>query len=193
MNKLSLVFTLAVLLLPFKSVSESLSAHVHGVSELMIAIENDEIEVQLISPAMDIVGFERKAKTDKEVIAVNSAKSQLEVGSSLFSFMDSSCKLDSSAVDVSSLIEEQKHEHSHSKHSHEESLSEHHHHEDDDRHFEVIANYKYSCQEQSVPTAISVNLFKLFPRMEKIQVVWLAQNKQGAVTLTPEEFKVEFD
>ncbi len=36
----------------------NLKAHVHGLSELTIVMEQKKLEIQLIAPAMDLVGFE---------------------------------------------------------------------------------------------------------------------------------------
>lgn len=39
---------------------QSLSAHLHGVATLNIALDDQQLELQLNSPAMNIVGFEYK-------------------------------------------------------------------------------------------------------------------------------------
>ena len=45
----------------------NLGAHVHGVSELNIVIEGNKIEIQLRTPAKNIVGFEHEASTKKQI------------------------------------------------------------------------------------------------------------------------------
>ena len=43
----------------------SLVAHVHGLSELAIAMEGEKLEIQFTSPAMNLVGFEHQASSRK--------------------------------------------------------------------------------------------------------------------------------
>ena len=45
----------------------SLEAHVHGMSDLTIAVEGGEIEIEFESPAMNIVGFEYKAQSARDI------------------------------------------------------------------------------------------------------------------------------
>ncbi|MGB1290473.1 MAG: ZrgA family zinc uptake protein, partial [Porticoccaceae bacterium] len=39
----------------------SLDAHVHGLSQLTIAVEGETVELEFSSPAMNLVGFEHRA------------------------------------------------------------------------------------------------------------------------------------
>ena len=64
--------------------AESLDAHVHGLSELTIAMDAKTIELQLISPAMNLVGFEYKASSKHDIAAVKQAELLLEQQDSLF-------------------------------------------------------------------------------------------------------------
>lgn len=54
-----------------------LGPHVHGQGTLDIAIEGNKIEMELVSPGMDIVGFEHIASTDEQKAAVEKAKAKL--------------------------------------------------------------------------------------------------------------------
>ena len=54
-----------------------LGPHVHGQGTLDIAIEGKKIEMELVSPGMDIVGFEHVATTDDQKAAVEKAKGKL--------------------------------------------------------------------------------------------------------------------
>ena len=48
------------------SQASSLDAHVHGEAELTIAFEGQRIEMQLVSPAANIFGFEHAPKNDEQ-------------------------------------------------------------------------------------------------------------------------------
>ena len=54
-----------------------LGPHVHGQGTLDIAIEGKKIEMELVAPGMDIVGFEHVASTDEQKAAVEKAKAKL--------------------------------------------------------------------------------------------------------------------
>ena len=48
----------------------NLDAHVHGLSELTIAMDDHVLDVQFASPAMNLLGFEYKATSDKDIATV---------------------------------------------------------------------------------------------------------------------------
>ena len=64
----------------------NLGAHVHGISELNIIIEGNKLEIQLRSPAMNILGFEHKADTVQQIIKVKQSELKLHDHEALFSF-----------------------------------------------------------------------------------------------------------
>lgn len=112
----------------------ALGAHVHGQAELMIAADGEALEIELISPAMNLVGFEHKAKSKQEVEAVNAAQRILEKPDQLFTFIEARCVLTSSAVDIEGLLHTNSHahgQHAHGQHAH---SSHQKHHDDQSRH-----------------------------------------------------------
>ena len=62
----------------------SLSAHEHGVAQLNVALDGNSLELELHSPAMNLVGFEHKAQSDQDKKAVEMAKQQLANPITLF-------------------------------------------------------------------------------------------------------------
>jgi len=54
-----------------------LGPHVHGQGTLDIAVEGNKIEMELVAPGMDIVGFEHVATNDAQKAAVEKAKAKL--------------------------------------------------------------------------------------------------------------------
>ena len=55
----------------------SLEAHVHGIGTLNIALENQLLELQFESPAMNIIGFEYQPTTAADIQAVKAAQNTL--------------------------------------------------------------------------------------------------------------------
>ena len=57
-QRIRLIFWTAVTLCFFTSLQASEPAHEHGVGHLSIAIQGDEVEIELVVPGADAVGFE---------------------------------------------------------------------------------------------------------------------------------------
>ena len=73
-NIIKTLCTLALMLLYLGGFNLALSqaeekhhhkAHVHGVAHLNVALEDNELYIEFISPAANIVGFEHQPKTEK--------------------------------------------------------------------------------------------------------------------------------
>ncbi|NYT46564.1 MAG: DUF2796 domain-containing protein [Candidatus Methanofishera endochildressiae] len=116
LNIITLIIACASLLAHAESPQQqaaNLEAHVHGLSEMTLAIEGKSLEIQIISPAMNLVGFEHKARIKKDIAAVENAASLLGKHDMLFSFTGDRCTLISTSVDVSSVIDKQHDNHEH--------------------------------------------------------------------------------
>jgi len=160
--------------------NSSLEAHYHGLSELTIVMEGELLEIQLTSPAMNLVGFEYKASSEKDMAAIKNAESMLQKHKTIFSIFGSNCEHVRTAIDTSSLVEvghNQGHDNDHHNDNHEDKDN----HED---HSEMLVNYSYLCQEADKLSSIEVFLFKLFPGIHKIHAMWIMQSKQGSATFT---------
>ena len=59
-------------------------AHVHGVAELNVGVDNDTLRIALESPLENLLGFERAPKGDKELDKVRRMASQLRQADKLF-------------------------------------------------------------------------------------------------------------
>jgi hypothetical protein len=77
-----------------------LGPHVHGQGTLDIAVEGNKIEMELIAPGMDIVGFEHVATTDDQKAAVEKAKAKLTDVLGVFKLPDAAkCKTETVNVE----------------------------------------------------------------------------------------------
>ncbi len=179
------------------------SAHVHGTAAINLAIEGEELEIEFVSPAGNIVGFEHEAVTPGERQAIRDAIEQLKEGHALFDLPHAaSCSLHVADVKHGHQEEEDptdghghgaegddhdEHEHAeaeredgHDEHGHDE----HGHTEEkaDSTHSEFHAHYHYECDGSPI-TEIGVRLFEHWPRIEEIRVQALTPTGQfGAVT-----------
>ena len=154
-------------------------AHVHGLSEINIAIDQQTIEIGMKSPAIDLVGFEHKAKSKEDITAVKKAKSLLNRHDRVIEFSGGNCELLNQFIDVSSII----HTHHHTENEHTKQHIKNYSQEVN--HSEVIANYRYHCKKVADLYSITVKVFHLFPGIKKMQALWITEREQGAASLNP--------
>ena len=174
------------------------SAHVHGTAAINLAIEGEELQIEFVSPAGNIVGFEHEAVTPGERQAIRDAIEQLEEGHALFDLpRAASCSLHVADVKHGHQEEEEPTDgrghgaegedhdgHEHAEAEHEDGHDEHGHTEEkaDSTHSEFHAHYHYECAGSPI-TEIGVRLFEHWPRIEEIRVQALTPAGQfGAVT-----------
>ena len=169
----------------------SLEAHVHGLSELAIAMEGASLEIQFTSPAMNLVGFEHKARSPKDRSAIEDAGSKLDQHETLFLLSGGGCDHVETSTDLADLIENDErrddgHKKEHEAHEDRES------HAQENNHSDIVATYKYRCDDIAQLSGITVDLFEVFPGIQKMNALWITPIRQGAVTLTLNHRIIEF-
>lgn len=179
------LFASVALALPLSALADdhqhSLGAHVHGLGTLNIALENQRLELQLTSPAMNIVGFEYQPTTAADLQSIKAAQSNLSHAAELFVLSSAAqCRLTSVSIDNPLLTESDTHAHEHEhEHEHESQpaaqIAEH-------QHSDISAHYQYHCAKPARLNSIDLTgLFKQFSQTEKIQVQLIAgDHQQGA-------------
>lgn len=159
---------------------DSLGAHEHGVASLNAALDGNLLELQLESPAMNLVGFEHAAKSDADKAKVAAAKRELEQPITLFALNSGDCK--TTEVELESpLFDDADHDHDHDHHAHE------------GEHSDIHAHYRFECAKANELKQLDLaELFKRFPATEKIQVQLIGPNGQQGVELTPAQPRLSF-
>ncbi len=171
----------AVLALPLSVLADdhphSLEAHVHGLGTLNIVLENQLLELQLESPAMNIIGFEYQPTTAADIQSVKAAQNTLSNAAEMFAFSPAAqCRLTSVSIHNALLKGSGAHEHDNDHESqHEADIAEH-------QHNDISAHYQYHCATPAQLKSIDLaGLFKLFTQTEKIQVqLIVGDHQQGA-------------
>ncbi len=153
------------------------SAHQHGVGQLNVAIEPGQVEIELVSPADDIVGFEHAPDTEADRATVGDAVSKLQ-GEDMFRFPDTAgCVLADSEIDSPLLPDADHDEHKHG-------------HKDDD-HAEFHAHYVFECSGGSVDW-LETGYFAAFPAAQTLRMQAIAPGGQHAAELTGARNRVTF-
>ncbi len=182
------------------------AAHVHGVASINLAIEGDELQIEFVSPADGIVGFEYEPSTAAERKAVADAIALLRDPDKLFALPASAgCSLHEVEVERHAEGEHDDHgheehakhdDHEHDDHGHEdqakhedhddhghEEHAKHEDHEDHDHgkaeenHSEFHAHYHFDCKKPAI-AEIALRLFDTWPRIEKVRVQALTPGGQ---------------
>ena len=173
-------------------------AHVHGIAALNLALEGNEVHVELESPAANIVGFEHAPSSEADHASLDKAVAMLKDGGRLFVFnAEAGCRMEKADV-TSSLLGEEHGEHKgdhdhekHAEHDHDKDAHEGHEHEGE-AHSDIEAAYHFECDQPGRLTRLTVELFEAFPGTQKLNVQYVIENKQGAAELTPSEHVVRF-
>ena len=155
----------------------SLGAHEHGVGRLNAALDGKTLELELESPAMNLVGFEHVATSDADKAKVAAARAQLEQPLALFNLPKAAgCVVENQELE--SPLFGDKPEDSH----------EHHH-----DHSEIHAHYQFTCATPAALKSLDLaNIFTRFPATQKIQVQLIGPSGQQGVEVTAKAAALKF-
>ncbi|MGI0924983.1 DUF2796 domain-containing protein [Pseudomonas aeruginosa] len=192
---------LALVLLPFAAQAHddhdhdhahgSLGKHEHGVAQLNVALDGKTLELELDSPAMNLVGFEHAASTDADKAAVAKARAQLEKPLELFALpVTAGCSVASQEL-RSPLFGDKAPAHAHKEkagheHEHQHEQEHEHEHEHENGHADIHGHYQLSCEKPELLKLLTLaEFFKRFPATQKIQVQLIGPDGQKGADLAP--------
>ncbi|VVN20988.1 hypothetical protein PS664_04301 [Pseudomonas fluorescens] len=170
----------------------SLGAHEHGVGRLNAVLDGQALELELDSPAMNLVGFEHVATTAADKAKVAAVRKQLENPVALFNLPKAAgCVVSSQELNSQLFGDKPEADHDDDDdHDHDAKDGAHEHHHD---HSEIHAHYQFTC---ATPTALSnldlTQVFKTFPATKKIQVQLIGPSGQQGVDATATAATLKF-
>ncbi|MEY6432605.1 DUF2796 domain-containing protein [Thioalkalicoccus limnaeus] len=190
---LSGVLTAPTLLAHEDDDHRQLGAHVHGIGHLNLAIDEGAVEIELIIPAFDIVGFEHVPRTEEQHQAVAAAVTLLRDGERLFDLPSAAdCRLRHVEIPtgLGDADAEHRHDHGygHAHGDHEGTTTS----DDASVHSDVVVHYLFACAEPAAIDRLDVNLFTPFPSLEGLRVQYVTAAGQGAGDLTPARNRLSF-
>ena len=159
----------------FAQEARQLNAHEHGVGQLDIAFDGDQIAVELHAPGADIVGFEYGAESAEDRAAVDAAVAALAKPLDLFVLTEAAgCSIVNASAGLESEEEHDAHDDDHDDdHAAEEGSHDDHAdegHEDKADHTEFHAEYLLTCAHPSAVTDITFAYFDAFPNALEVEV-----------------------
>jgi len=172
----------------------SLGAHEHGVGRLNAVLDGQALELELDSPAMNLVGFEHLATTPADKAKVAAARKQLEQPLVLFSLPKAAgCVISTQELNSPLFGDKPEADHDEDDDDHAtdgKGAAAHEHHHD---HSEIHAHYQFTC---ATPAALSnldlTQVFKTFPATQKIQVQLIGPSGQQGVEATAQAATLKF-
>jgi len=165
---------------------DSLGAHEHGAAELDAALDGSMLEIELRSPAMNLVGFEHAPSSDADKRKIADARERLEQPDALFGLPAAAgCKLAETELE-SPLFEGKAHDHG-DEHEHE------HDGDHESQHSEIRAHYHFDCATPQAIQALDLQaLFEAFPGTKKIQAQLIGPNGQRGAQLDADQPRATF-
>ena len=169
----------------------SLGAHEHGVGRLNAVLDGQALELELDSPAMNLVGFEHLATSAADKAKVAAARKQLENPATLFNLPKAAgCVVSTQELNSPLFGDKPEADHDDDDHDDDAKDAAHAHHHD---HSEIHAHYQFTC---ATPTALSnldlTQVFKTFPATRKIQVQLIGPSGQQGVEATATAATLKF-
>ena len=162
----------------------SLGAHEHGVGRLNAALDGLTLELELDSPAMNLVGFEHVATTDADKTKVAATRARLEQPLALFNLPKAAgCVVENQELESPLFGATPE-----ADDDHDEDADEHHH-----DHSEIHARYQFTCVTPgALKTLDLANIFNSFPATRKIQVQLIGPSGQQGVEVTAKAAALNF-
>lgn len=177
---------------PVMAETHSHDAHVHGEAILNLVIDGNELLLELESPAANLLGFEHAPQNQVQKQQLKKTQSLLSNVDSLVELGSLNCQLVSAEIEMPYADHKNDHHDSHHGHDHNNGHSDDHHddhhkkHHDTEvaEHSEIRAQYSLNCPTGKPIERLTLPLFQHFSGLEKLQVMWINGNQQGASRLT---------
>ena len=149
----------------------SLSAHEHGAAELDAVLDGQTLEIELRSPAINLLGFEQAPRSAAEQDKLADTRAQLQRPDTLLGLpVAARCELTDSSLESPLFGGEA-----------------------EGTHADIQARYRYSCEAPQALSGLNLRgLFEAFPGTEKIQAQIIGPNGQQGRQLRAEQAQITF-
>jgi hypothetical protein len=156
-------------------------AHQHGAGELTVALDGQELVVELISPLDNLVGFEHAPTNDAQRAALDAAGRRLRDAGAMFALPPAAaCSI--GHVDLESpwpMAAPAPDHGAQTQAGDAQAQPARGNHED------VVVTYHFMCTQPQALDRLEVRAFAQFPRLRELHVEHASARGQGAAVLTP--------
>ncbi|MCV6614116.1 MAG: DUF2796 domain-containing protein [Cellvibrionaceae bacterium] len=140
-------------------------AHVHGSAELQLVQEAQRLQLSLRSPLANLVSFAHPPQSDAERAELAAAEATLKQPQQVFNLRGGQCQVTAIEDNFKQLFNKS----------------------NSDGHWDISVSYQLQCAQPERLQTVTIELFKQFSGIEKINSQWLSEQAQGAATLTAEQ------
>lgn len=138
--------------------------HVHGTAEMNIVLDQNQLLIEIISPTVNIIGFEHSPKNLEQELISKQAMKNLLTAEKIFSMpAQAQCRLLDSEKQYKGHDNIDKNE--------------------DSAHSDIVVSYTYQCKVTEKLKFIDINLFKIFPAIKKLQVILVDGKGQSSTSI----------
>lgn len=168
----------------------SLGAHEHGVGRLNAVLDGQSLELELDSPAMNLVGFEHVATSAADKAKVAAARKQLESPLALFNVPKAAgCVVSTQELNSPLFGDKPEADHDDGDDNDHAAAAHEHHHD----HSEIHAHYQFTCAKPEALSNLDLSqVFKTFPATRKIQVQLIGPSGQQGADATATAATLKF-
>ena len=173
-------------------IAQELGSHVHGLTELNLVIANQNVQIEFISPAINLLGFERASNSPEENKLFNEVLEDLQTAEWLLGDQLRDCQMSTPVFEAPEFGSHEMSEgHEEHEHEHDEHEEHEHEHETGD-HADFRVQYLFECRS-APPSNFTVTAFDRFVGIEEISVRWIVGRQQGVSNLTQSNATLSFD
>ncbi len=176
----------------------ALDAHVHGVANMDVVVDNQQITLHVHTPLANLIGFEHPPKTDKDRQTVRDMSAHLrKVNTAFIPTAAARCELTSVKLDADNLSGEllgesspsgKQHAHAH-EHQHDQGHN--HKHSEGDVHADLEGTFIFTCANIQQLHYIDVPLLTAFQGINQLDVQVVTPTRQSAATLNATSTRIE--
>lgn len=145
-----------------------MGAHVHGEALITFVLEGNEAMLALQSAAYNIVGFEHAPSTDEQRQEIQAALAMLSKGEWFSISRDAGCQIEQ--ADASTDLTRSNYQ----------------------GHGDFYANFALLCHNPSRLQQMELGLLQLLPALERVEVQWVLNERQGMTRATLRDSLVRF-
>lgn len=165
MHPTTLSLAACTLLIPLSAFAEEHAAHEHGHGELNLAIDGQQLLIELHAPAADVIGFEHPPRNAKEQQQQAQALESLQHADRLFVLPAAAgCQLQQQQVEASHEAEP---EPASAAAQTRQPAAEH---DAAHQHSDIQAEYAFHCQHPTELNRLTLTLFAHYPTLEKVSL-----------------------
>lgn len=156
-------------------------AHEHGAGELNVALEGQELVVELLLPLDNLVGFEHAPTNDAQRAALVAAGRRLRDAGAMFA-LPAAAACSFGHVDIESpwpMVAPAPGQGGQTRAGDAQAQPARGNHED------VVVTYYFTCTQPQALDRLEVRAFAQFPRLRQLRVEHASARGQGATVLVP--------